>query len=208
MLNYGQRIKMRKSQHFQKLAPLLTKVSFTTKEAKKYGVSSALLSYYLKTKQLKRLYRGVYQNSAFKHSPANFPWEELITAIYSIPNGVICLVSALALYNLTDEIPRQHWIAIAHNTSAKKSKEIKILRFRNMSLGKTKINLNGIEISIFDRERTIIDAFRLLSLEIAIKALKIAISLHKDQKIDLKKLQNYAKKLKTNIIPYLLTATT
>ena len=198
----------KKSKKILKLANLLKKPSFTAKEASKLGMSSALLCHYVKTKRLKRLGRGVYQNSSYQNSSANFPWEELINAIHSIPEGVICLISALVLYNLTDEIPRKHWIAIAHSTSIKRNKSIKILRFRDMNLGKTKIKLNGIDIPIFDRERTIIDAFRLLSLEIAIKALKTSLSLPKNQKIDLEKLQNYAKKLKVNIIPYLITATT
>ncbi len=199
---------MKKKQKFQKLIKLLKKPSFTAKEANKLGISSALLCHYVKTGLLKRLGRGIYQNRNYQYSSANFPWEDLINAIHSIPNGIVCLISALSLYNLTDEIPRKHWIAIAHSTSIKRHKSIKILRFRDMDLGKTKINLNGINIPIFNRERTIIDAFRILSLEIAIKALKAALSLPKTQKIDLKKLQHYAKKLKVNIIPYLITATT
>lgn len=41
-----------------------------------------------------------------------------------------------------------------------------------MELGKIEIELEGSVVSIFDRELTIIDAFRLLNREIAIKALK------------------------------------
>jgi predicted transcriptional regulator of viral defense system len=95
------------------------------------------------------------------------------------------LISALALYDLTDEIPRKHWIAIAHGTSVKRNKTIKILRLRNLSLGKTQFNLNGVKIPVFDRERTIIDAFRILGLEIDIKALKAALSQPPSKKIDL-----------------------
>ena len=199
---------MRRPKILQMLKPLLKKPFFTAQEAKKLGASSSLLCHYVKTGRLKRLRRGIYQSSDYFPPAANFPWEDLVTAIHSIPGGVICLISALALYNLTDEIPRKHWIAIAHKTSVKRYKEIKILRFREIDLGKATINLHGIEIPIFDRERSIIDAFRLLSLESAIKALKMALSLPQNQKIDLKKLQNYAKKLKVNIIPYLITATT
>ena len=85
---------------------------------------------------------------------------------------------------------------------------MKIMRFRNMDLGKTMIDLSGINVSIFDRERTIIDAFRLLSRETAIKALKMALSAKGGSRLNLRKLQAYAKKLKFNIAPYLLTATT
>ena len=45
-----------------------------------------------------------------------------------------------------------------------------------MQLGRTEVELEGSKIPIFDRERTIVDAFRLLSRETAIKALKAAIA--------------------------------
>ena len=117
----------------------------------------------------------MYQGVQYKN-PSAFRFEDLIEAAYSVKEGVVCLISALAVYELTEEIPRQHWIAIRHDTSVKSKRGIKILRYRNIALGKTEIVLEGVKIPIFDRERTIIDAFRLLSRETAIKALKAAIT--------------------------------
>ncbi len=77
-----------------------------------------------------------------------------------------------------------------------------------MKVGKTEIQLNGAKIPIFDRERCIVDAFRLLNQEIAIKALKRALSPSQEVKIDLVKLQEYAKKLRVNINPYIMAITT
>jgi len=105
-------------------------------------------------------------------------------------------------------MPREHWIGIAHSKSVKKRPLLKITRFRNIDLGKTEIALEGTSVPIFDKERTIIDAFRLLSRETAIKALRTALKLKGNQKIDLVKLQNYAKQLRFNIAPYLLSETT
>ena len=77
-----------------------------------------------------------------------------------------------------------------------------------MGLGKAIVDLGGVQVPIFDRERTIIDAFRLLSQETAIKALKMALSSKSSVRLDLRKLQAYAKKLRFNISPYLISATT
>lgn len=63
-------------------------------------------------------------------------------------------------------------------------------------------------VAIFDRERTIIDSFRYLSKEIAIKALKAAVSGRALKKLDIKKLQQYAKQFGLNVDPYILTVTT
>lgn len=199
---------MQKPNRFNSIQTLLNQPSFTAEEAKMMGVSPAHLGYYIKKGKLRRLSRGVYQSITYVYSDENFPWEDLIEAVNSVPGGVICLVSALALYDITEEITRQYWIAVPHSTSIKRSGLFKIVRLRNMELGRTTINQGGIQIPIFDRERTIIDSFRLLSREIAIKALKMALAKKGKEKLDLNKLQKYAKKLKYNILPYLLTATT
>lgn len=198
---------MRKAANLLTLATLLRKPYFFAREARKIGVHPAMLSHYVKTGHLKRVSRGVYQRSDYKN-PSGFRWEDLIEAAHSVKEGVICLVSALAIYDLTEEIPRQHWIAIRHETSTQKTKDMKIVRYRNIELGKTEMELEGIKISIFDRERTIIDAFRLLSRETAIKALKAALAKGGKNRIDLVKLQEYARKLRFNITPYLMSIIT
>lgn len=171
------------------------------------GVPAAVLSYYVKIGKLKRIRHGVYQ-SIYYQNPEAFRWADLIEAIHSINGGVVCLISALAVYDLTEEIPRQHWIGIRHGTSARRSRQIKIIRFRDLDLGKVEIELEGAHIPIFDRERTIVDAFRLLSRETAIKALKSAVAQGGKNRIDLIKLEAYAKKLQVDIAPYLMSITT
>ncbi|MDP1609081.1 MAG: type IV toxin-antitoxin system AbiEi family antitoxin domain-containing protein [Chlamydiales bacterium] len=189
------------------LSPLLKKGSFTSKEARSLGVSSSVLSHYVKTGKLKRISRGLYRGTDYE-SPSSTPWDDLSEAVHSISGGVVCLISALAIYALTEELPRQHWIGIRHGTSARSTRQIKIVRFRNLELGKIEIEIDGISIPIFGLERTIVDAFRLLSRETAIKALKMATAKGGKNRLDLIKLEVYAKKLRFNIAPYLLSATT
>ncbi len=189
------------------LSPLFKKPSFTSKEARSVGVPSAVLAYYVKTGRLKRIGWGLYQSIDYEGSPPTV-WNDLAEAAASTPGGVICLISALALYDLTEELPRQYWIGIRHRTTARRSRQIKIVRFRNLDLGKTEIEIEGLSIPIFDRERTIIDAFRLLSRETAIKALKAAIAKGGKNRLDLVKLEAYARKLRFDITPYLLSVTT
>jgi predicted transcriptional regulator of viral defense system len=198
---------MSKSKKITDLYKLLRKNYFTAKEARECGVQPALLNYYIKIGKLKRLYRGMYQEVGFNYPPEIFQWEDLIEAVQSVPNGVVCLISALDIHDITEEIPRRHWIAIPHDRTIKRRGLVQIVKFRNPELGKIEINLHGIRIPIYDRERTIIDSFRLLSRETAIKALKFALEAS-DRPINLIKLQDYAKELRFNIAPYLETATT
>lgn len=198
---------MRPQACLQLIAPLFNQPSFTSKEAKLLGVSAAVLAHYVKAGKIKRIRRGVYQATDYQNSEA-FRWEDLIEAVRSINGGVICLISALAVYDLTEEIPRQHWVGIRHGTSARSNRLIKIVRFRDLDLGKTEIELEGIFVPIFDRERTLIDAFRLLSRETAIKALKIALAQSGKNRIDLRKLEAYAQRLNVDIAPYLMSIIT
>lgn len=188
------------------LQALCSKPVFLASEARALGIHPSRLSYYVKTHLIRRLSHGVYQGVEATVN-TDFRWEELIVTAKSVPNGVISLISALAIYDLTDEVPREHWIAIPHSTSAPNRSHTRFIRMRDINTGKITYTLGDETIFIFDRERTIVDAFRYLSKEIAIKALKIAIK-NKKQKIDIKKLQKYAKQFRINLDPYILTVMT
>ncbi|MCX7125421.1 MAG: type IV toxin-antitoxin system AbiEi family antitoxin domain-containing protein [Gammaproteobacteria bacterium] len=188
------------------LKNLTSKPLFSAADARLAGIPPSRLSYYVKKKIIERVGRGVYRG-VDATVDVDFQWEDLVLIAKSVSNGVVCLISALALYELTDEIPRTHWIAIPHATTAPKRSLTRFVRMRDISTGKTNMKLGGETIAIFNRERTIIDAFRYLTLEIGIKALRSAIT-QKKQKLDIRKLQQYAKKFRVNINPYIITVTT
>ena len=76
---------------------------------------------------------------------------------------------------------------------------------RDITLGRTEISMSGIKLPNFDRKRSIVDAFRVLSREIAIKALKTAFSAKtREERVDPEKLRQDAKRLRALIEPYLL----
>ena len=137
----------------------------------------------------------------------NVQWEGLAYTVLSIPRGVVTGISALDIYGITDEIPRQYWIAVPHNTSIGIRANTKIIKHRNHGLGISKTSIGDIEIPIYDLERTLIEAFKLLSIETAIKALKLAFN-HEKHKPKIKKINKYSKKLRVSIHEYLLMVTT
>jgi predicted transcriptional regulator of viral defense system len=189
------------------LKDLFARPIFSASEARKAGIHPSRLSYYVKTNRIERIGHGAYRG-VDSFVDADFQWEDLIVIAKSIPQGVVCLISALALYELTDEIPREHWIAVPHSTTAPKREHTRIVRMRDITTGKTTHMIGRETVVIFDRERTIVDAFRYLSKEIAIKALKAAASGLTRTKLDIKSLQKYAKQFGLNLEPYILTVTT
>lgn len=197
---------MKPKKALNKLKPLLHASSFTSEEARLCGVSSSTLAYYVKQNELTRIGHGVYRGA---NAPVadDFRWEDLIEAMQRVKEGVICLTSALSLYHLAEEMPSQHWIAIRNETVHRAMPSTKVVRMRNLTLGKTSIKVGNVTLPIFDRERTIVDAFRYLGRETALKALKIALAKKGAEKVDIEKIRQYAKKLRIKIEPFLIAMT-
>ncbi|CDZ79593.1 hypothetical protein BN1013_00088 [Candidatus Rubidus massiliensis] len=189
-----------------KLEKLLSQPFFTLKEAEGQGIPRWSILYFAKKGIVEKLYPGVYRSAAYEPK-VDFDWENLAFTAASIPEGVICLISALCYYDLTDQIMREAWIAVSNHSRSPKRPNAHIVRMRNLDLGKETIALGEYTVQIFDRERTIVDAFRYLSKEIALKSLKQYFN-STDKKGDPKKLIEYSKVLRVNINPYILSYTT
>lgn len=197
---------MIKSKYIKAFQKLSKKTVFTSAEGKKAGVPSRMLAYFCSKGEIERVSRGIYK---IKHIDfnKNFEWEDLTVTALSIPNGIICLISALCYYDLTDEIMREFWITVPHTTSAPERENVRIVRMRNTSLGQSTIKIGNQNLKIFDPERSIVDAFRYLDKELALKALKSYLTTSKDIKPNIDKLLKYAKELRVNLTPYLLAFT-
>lgn len=96
------------------------------------------------------------------------------------PDATLCLLSALALHDLTDEIPRSSDIAIPRGTHPMMVNYTPISWHRfavdSFTIGRTEHALpGGLSIGLYSAERTIIDLFRLRyewGSDLAIGALK------------------------------------
>lgn len=201
-------VSMKQRANLKQIDRLLGAPSFTAREAAELGLPAANLAYYVKRGDLERVAHGVYR-APQAPTTTDFRWEDLVTALQSVKDGVVCLTSALALYGITEEMPRQHWIAIKQSTRHRAGPDVRIVRMSDLNLGRTTIDVGGISIPIFDRERTIVDSFRRLGPEIAIKALRAALATkERGKKLDLRKLERYADRLRFDITPYVLAVTT
>lgn len=179
---------------------------FSSKEGKKVGIPPRMLSYFCAMGHIERISRGTYKIMNLDFD-THFEWEDLAITALSIPRGVICLISALCYYGLTDEIMREFWIAVPHTTSSPVRANTRIVRMRNISLGQSTIKIDNHKLKIFDRERTIVDAFRYLDKETALKALQAYLKTNKKIKPDIDKLLRYAKKLRVDLTSYILAFT-
>ncbi len=108
-----------------------------------------------------KIKRGLYRLSDNDFEENN----EILEVTKIVNNGVICLLSALNYYELTTYNPWEYYIAIYRDSTKPKIPEyppIKLLYFskRQYDTGIEKIRIDGHEVKIYDREKTICDCVR------------------------------------------------
>lgn len=111
---------MTTSKYQSKIQALSKKPIFTSAQARAVGIPARMLAHFSKTGTIERISRGIYRVTGSK-SDIGFEWEDLAIIAMSIPDGVICLISALCYYELTDQIMREFWIAVPHLKSISES---------------------------------------------------------------------------------------
>jgi predicted transcriptional regulator of viral defense system len=195
---------MRKSKYETPLASLRKCALFSAREARELGLPARMLSHFARRGLFERIGRGLYRALEVE-SGVDFEFEELVLTASSIPQAVVCLISALSYWGFTDQIMREQWIAVPNSMKKPKRAHTKCVRMRNMTLGLVTVQMGNFAVKIFDRERSVVDAFRYLSHEVAIKALQAYLA---SVKPDLTKLRRYAQILRKNIAPYILALTT
>ena len=107
-----------------------------------------------------RLARGLYQ---LPDAPLDVN-HSLAEAAKRVPKGVVCLTSALAFHELTDQLPRSVWLAIGKNDGSPTDNEtaLRIVRFTDSLLKKDveTTSIEGVPIKVFGVAKTIADCFR------------------------------------------------
>ena len=191
---------MIRSKYSAALKALSKKAVFSSSEGREAGIPPRMLVYFCAKGQLERVSKGMYK---INNLDFDSEWEDLAITALSIPNGVICLISALCYYGLTDEIMREFWIAIPHATTSPVRANAHIVRMRNISFGQTTIKIGNQKLKIFNRERTVVDSFRYLDKETSLKALQAYLKTSNDRKPDIDKLLRYAKTLRVDLTPYI-----
>lgn len=185
------------------ISQLQQKPFFTTQDAKSLGISARMLSYYVHRGDVERIARGVYRFTNDQFLDETINWVGLAVAAMNVKGGVICLLSALSYYELTDEFMNEYWIAVPNHRTRVHFPMTRVIRMRNMSLGIETIKLANMKVKIFNKERTIVESFRLLDIETAMTALKHYMSGTQD-KPKIKKLLSYSKTLRVDITKYIV----
>ena len=163
----------------------------TLTEAESLGVSRMSLGRLVAKGELHKVEKQIYSTEL---DWLTDPLKKYMPVCALMPDAVICGISALTYYDLTDEEERKTWIALPQKRRIRNSR-CRVIRPSGLSLtiGIKKFHFGKREVRIYDQEKTIVDAFKYLTEEVAFKALKNYLK-RKNKNMD--KLLDYARKLK------------
>ncbi|MES2443974.1 MAG: type IV toxin-antitoxin system AbiEi family antitoxin domain-containing protein [Pseudomonadota bacterium] len=152
-------------------------------ELRQQGIDPNTISRAVRTGELIRISRGLYQRSDSDVEPG----QPLAEAAKRIPKGVIAMVSALAYHGLTDQMPRKIWVAVNvkdWGAPAPSYPPIRIVEFRDkyMQQGIEHHRISGVDVPIYSVPKTLADLFRnrkLVDRSVAVEGLRAAIDQRK-----------------------------
>ena len=136
----------------------------------------------------------------------------LIEACKAVPNGIVCLLSALRYYELTTQSPHHIWMTIdVKARPAKTNLPIRFVRSSGATLRQGILirKLHGATLRVYSPAKTVADCFKFrnkIGLDVALEALR---ECNKKGLCNIDELWHYAKLCRVGNVmrPYLETMT-
>ena len=146
-----------------------------TRDLEATGASRRSIRQMVGDGRLRQVARGLY-------APAGFEATEhhgLAAAAALVPDGVVCLLSALQFHRLGTQAPFEVWLAVG--TKARKptvaDPPLRIVRFSDRALreGVETRSIEGVAVKVTTAARTVADCFKYrnkIGLDVALEALR------------------------------------
>jgi predicted transcriptional regulator of viral defense system len=122
-----------------------------------------------------RIGRGLYVPSSAEITPVH----SMVLAAKWKPDGVVCLLSALAFHQIGTQLPRQVWIALdrRHATPRIDYPPIRVFRFSGPALtaGVEIHKIEGVPVRVYSPAKTVADCFKCrhkIGLDVAMESLR------------------------------------
>ncbi|HTF34773.1 MAG TPA: type IV toxin-antitoxin system AbiEi family antitoxin domain-containing protein [Myxococcota bacterium] len=139
------------------------------------GIARTYLQRLARRGLLERAGRGLYRLSSADLTEHH----GLAAASKLVPNGVVCLLSALQFHDLTTQAPHEVWLAIDRLgwRPRQTTPPLRIVRFSGRALteGVKVHTIEGVRVPIYSPAKSVADCFKYrnkLGLDVAIEALR------------------------------------
>ncbi|MBX9942414.1 MAG: hypothetical protein K2Y32_24340 [Candidatus Obscuribacterales bacterium] len=123
-----------------------------------------------------RIARGLYTVRTTDSQTEN---HGLVQVAKRVPNGVVCLLSALRFHNMTTQLPHEVWLAIGNKARSPNVEypPLHVVRFSGVALseGIQTTVVEDVAIRIYSPAKTVVDCFRYrnkVGIDVAIEALR------------------------------------
>jgi len=176
-----------------------------TMNAIRLGIQPRTLYAMREAKLLEPLGRGLYRLAELP--PLGNP--DLVSVALKVPEGVICLLSALSFHEITTQIPRRVHLALPPGAKPARMDypPMKIVWFSRdaYSEGIETHLLDGVSVRIYAPEKTVADCFKYrnkIGQDVALEALKLC---RERKKSTVEKLMRFARICRVDKVmkPYL-----
>lgn len=114
-----------------------------------------------------------------------------------VPNGVICLLSALSFHGLTTQSPHEVWLAVDHKAWSPRAENVglRVFRFSGEALseGIEAHTVEGVPLRVYSPAKTVADCFKFrnkIGLDVALEALR---ETWRARRVTMKELEHYAR---------------
>lgn len=147
----------------------------TTVEAIREGIHPRDLYAMRDAGKLDRLSRGLYRLSGL--APLQNP--DYVVVARRVPEGVLCLISALAFHELTTQIPHEIHIALKKGARPPRLENPPVRTFhfsgKAFTEGVEEWDMGGIRYKVYSKEKTLADCFKcrnVVGLDTTLEALR------------------------------------
>lgn len=142
------------------------------------GINSRTLRRLVADGSVERVARGLY-----RRIDAEITERYTVAAVCArVPSAIVCLLTALNIYEFGTQLPWQVWIAVPHKSRTPRlpGLPVKVVRFSKASLryGVEDTTFDGVPARITNPARTIVDCFRLqrlVGIDVAVEATRDAL---------------------------------
>jgi predicted transcriptional regulator of viral defense system len=145
------------------------------KDLEAHGITRARLSRFVAEGQVLRQARGVY--IAAQHAPT--AEHTLAHVAKRVPEGIVCLLTALRFHGLTTQSPAEVWIAL-HEKARRPRLDyprLRVTRFSGAALteGVEERRVEGVRLRVYSPAKTVADCFKYrnkVGIDVAVEALR------------------------------------
>jgi predicted transcriptional regulator of viral defense system len=145
------------------------------RDLESHGIPGEYLWRLYKRKLLQRVGHGLYMladTDVTEH-------HTFAEACKRVPNGVVCLISALRFHDLTTQAPFEVWMAIDEKAWLPKVEYpvIRFVRFSKAALseGIEEHKVEGVPVKVYNPAKTVVDCFKYrnkIGIDVAVEALR------------------------------------